>query len=368
MIVERYAETEEKRKNEKSTGAVNVNANIDALNRKLQDRIKELELLVQVSYVLNNAYEWSEFVESVRHFFLAHFNIDGFALLLKTEAKNVFRILSSVGKDALREKTAPIDLNNVYIQKLILKKEIIYITGNEEKSNIPSVLNGQCSSILAIPAISRSSRILGVICLKRLEKQAFSSQEIETIRQIVTQIAVMLDKAIIYKKARELAFTDELTGIFNRRYFNQRYSRELGRAKRYKRTLSILMIDIDHFKRFNDTMGHLVGDDVLRKMARVFESNLRKADILCRYGGEEFVVILPEISLKQAIHVGEKLRKTTESSRFIGEKKVGKEITISVGVASYPENNSDLEEILSKADKALYEAKQKGRNRVVAGK
>ncbi len=362
----RYPDLKENTNANSKIDRVEGNAAVNALNRKLQERVKELELLVQVSYVLNNTYEWNEFVESIRHFFLAHFNIDGFALLLKTDAKNLFRVLSSVGKDALREKTMPIHLENPYLQKLIQKKEIVYLKGDEDKHSIPAALNGQCSSVLALPAISRSSRMLGVICLKRLEKQAFSGQEIETIRQIVNQIAVMLDKAIIYKKAKELAFTDELTGIFNRRYFNQRYNRELGRARRYKRALSILMIDIDHFKQFNDTHGHLMGDEVLRKMSRVFESNLRKADIFCRYGGEEFVVILPEINLQQAMLVGEKLRRTMETFRFVDKRKMDKKITISVGVASYPENECNSEEILNKADKALYQAKQQGRNRVIA--
>ena len=121
---------------------------------------------------------------------------------------------------------------------------------------------------------------------------------------------------------RRQAYTDALTSIFNRRYFDQRYTREILRARRYKRNLSVLMIDIDHFKVYNDTFGHLMGDKVLQKVAQVLETELRRADVICRYGGEEFVVILPEIDLHNAYYVAEKLRNAVITSTFSGDDKM----------------------------------------------
>lgn len=142
--------------------------------------------------------------------------------------------------------------------------------------------------------------------------------------------------------------------------------RVIGRAQRYERTISLLMVDIDHFKKYNDILGHMAGDEALRQVATTLEKNLRRADVVCRFGGEEFVVILPEIGSKAASWVAEKLRDAVLAVHFPGEEKLPhKNLTISIGVASFPENGQSSEEVLLQADKALYRAKDLGRNRVI---
>ncbi len=166
-----------------------------------------------------------------------------------------------------------------------------------------------------------------------------------------------------------LSYIDGLTGIPNRRFFEEQFEREWKRAVRTKRPISLLMIDIDFFKNFNDTLGHLEGDWVLREVARIISENLRKdMDIAARYGGEEFVVVLPETDAKEANEVAERIRKAIES-RCIEHpsSKVSKCVTVSIGVATITPNENQSKEILVKrADEALYEAKRKGRNRVEA--
>ncbi len=175
-----------------------------------------------------------------------------------------------------------------------------------------------------------------------------------------------LDEA--QKRSQQLAITDGLTGLFNYRYFKEQLAHEINRASRHTLTLSLIMIDIDYFKFYNDTNGHPAGDKVLKQIAKVILNNVRKIDIAARYGGEEFVVILPETSPESAKIVTEKIRKLVEEEKILHEKKQPNGgLTISLGLASYPNDTDNGEKLISIADQRLYKAKQGGRNIVVYG-
>lgn len=166
------------------------------------------------------------------------------------------------------------------------------------------------------------------------------------------------------KKLEELSNTDPLTKIYNRRYFMEIFELEFMRAKRYQSYLSFIMIDIDHFKDFNDTYGHLLGDKILVEIAKLLKSNLRVHDQICRYGGEEFALMMPETDLQGAKIVAERHRKSVEEFALIEEGKALK-ITISLGVASYPHPHvQKLDDLIKLADDALLESKRRGRNQI----
>ena len=166
------------------------------------------------------------------------------------------------------------------------------------------------------------------------------------------------------KDLRRMATTDSLTGLFNRGHFWDMSERELARGIRVHRAVSLLMIDLDHFKSVNDTYGHEVGDKVLKLVARVGRENLREIDIIGRIGGEEFAVLLPETGLSEAITVAERLREAVARAE-VPTDKGPVSITISVGVAEDNGELRDLGTLLKRADDALYAAKRKGRNRVI---
>ncbi|MCP3901815.1 MAG: PleD family two-component system response regulator, partial [Desulfobacteraceae bacterium] len=177
-------------------------------------------------------------------------------------------------------------------------------------------------------------------------------------RQYVKKLKEMNDKLEV------LATRDGLTGLYNRRVFNEMFQKQFFQALRYKRELSCILLDIDHFKNVNDSQGHLFGDYVLSELSGSLMANIRKADILARYGGEEFVIVLPNTQQDSAIAVGEKLRSVCEQKSFVKESN-SRNITISVGVATLSVTGSEKpEELLEHADNALYEAKNSGRNRV----
>ena len=164
---------------------------------------------------------------------------------------------------------------------------------------------------------------------------------------------------------RRLASIDELTGVANRRWFTAMANRELERCRRFNHQLSLLMIDVDHFKRVNDTHGHAVGDEVLKAFTRVLEGNLRSVDLLGRLGGEEFAVLLPESDHNAATHTAERLRAAVEGLEFPLEEGGNLKITTSVGISILANVGENLDSLLARADNALYIAKREGRNRVV---
>ena len=174
-----------------------------------------------------------------------------------------------------------------------------------------------------------------------------------------------IQKAIEYVHTKRLANTDGLTGLYNYRSFQERLEQEIDRAQRYYRPLSLIMVDVDHFKTYNDTWGHLQGDRVLAEVARLLQQTSRASDIIARYGGEEFVLILPETDAEKAETLCHRLREQVATRPFPGEEQLpDKTLTISVGLTSY--TPPDTKEILiQKADMALYQAKRLGRNRVI---
>ncbi len=182
---------------------------------------------------------------------------------------------------------------------------------------------------------------------------------------LVSQLKLLINRAYIYKKLQKIAITDSLTHIPNRRYFMERYEDEFNRSEKFGFNLSFLMVDIDHFKSYNDNFGHLVGDVILREVAKVLKENIREIDFIGRFGGEEFSIFLPQTSKEQALWVSERLREKVATSEIQAyDEKV--KLTVSIGVATFPQNSKDKDLLIEIADRALYKAKQKGRNCVFA--
>jgi diguanylate cyclase (GGDEF)-like protein len=180
------------------------------------------------------------------------------------------------------------------------------------------------------------------------------------------QLSLALANLGLRDRLKEQSILDPLTGLFNRRYMQESFERERERHHERRRVFGLLMADIDHFKRFNDQHGHDAGDHVLRQIAGALQRSLRPGDILCRYGGEELVVLLPEADLAQSLRCAEHCRKAVEGLDLSYQGKALGTVTLSLGVAAYPADGDDVEALIKKADERLYQAKQSGRNRVVS--
>ncbi|MBI5047702.1 MAG: sensor domain-containing diguanylate cyclase [Deltaproteobacteria bacterium] len=208
--------------------------------------------------------------------------------------------------------------------------------------------------------------MIGIINAYRLGGEVFDEASFELLTAATGQIGLALENARLFEETKTLAITDGMTVLYNHRYFLECLSREFERANRYKRPLSLIMIDVDFFKKYNDTHGHPKGDDVLRGVAGILKKSVRTSDIVARYGGEEFVIILPETTGEAAFTLAERLRKEVESTDFPGgETQPLGRITISLGVAASMEGVTKYpDDLVKNADNALYRSKEEGRNRV----
>jgi diguanylate cyclase (GGDEF)-like protein len=202
---------------------------------------------------------------------------------------------------------------------------------------------------------------LGLLVCVTTQGNAFLPNDTQALESVADILATATQNARYVDRVRQLAYRDGLTGVFNRRYFDSRLVEEITRAARYGGGVSVLLIDLDHFKKINDEFGHMLGDDVLRAVSTIFLRNLRKVDVVCRYGGEEFAVVLPATQGGSAASVADKLRRAVASAHFAG---VSIPVTVSIGVAEFPANGITRDDIVRSADAALYQAKDAGRNRV----
>ena len=218
----------------------------------------------------------------------------------------------------------------------------------------------EAAARMSIPLIS-FGQTLGVLTLHSSQPDAFRESDLQSLESVADICANSIQNAHYVERVKQLAYLDGLTGIFNRRFFEIRILEEIERARRYETGVAVVMADIDQFKKLNDEFGHLLGDEVLRQVSSVFHQNLRKIDVVCRYGGEEFALLLSQVNAQQALVVADKLRKLVEGWQFPG---VPRPVTISAGVAAFPEHGSGRDQLVRAADNALYSAKQLGRNRV----
>jgi len=217
-------------------------------------------------------------------------------------------------------------------------------------------------SLYSVPIMARE-KILGTICVGSHDSRDFVERDIRLLGSIASQIGIAIENAQMYERAVEIAFTDSLTGLYNRRYLMEQIRRELARAERNKTALSLIMIDVDDLKTVNDRFGHDRGDGLLKELARIIKSKARASDVAARLGGDEFVVLTPDTDLVGASEVGQRLRSEAHLSRIqMGGREMG--TSVSIGVASYPSHATSAESLLKKADEAMYEAKRAGKNRV----
>ncbi len=244
--------------------------------------------------------------------------------------------------------------------KVVKTGRYIVVDDVTTDSNFKKSERSNVDNIICIPLTTDDTHIGVMNITNKKSGDRFSDNDIDLLIALAGQAAITINNANLY----HLAITDGLTQLFINRYFRQKLEDELRRSQRYNRSLSLIMMDIDHFKKFNDTYGHQQGDAVLATTARIMKNNVRETDIPCRYGGEEFAVILPETDAKEAIVLAERLREGIENYDFPGPKDEMLKVTTSLGIASFDKDIMNIADLIERADKAMYASKAAGRNRV----
>jgi diguanylate cyclase (GGDEF)-like protein len=191
---------------------------------------------------------------------------------------------------------------------------------------------------------------------------------VAALRELVRVLGVAFYNSQTFEKTKRLTFTDDLTALYNARFMALYLDRELKRCRRTRASLSLLFMDLDGFKAINDTHGHLAGSRTLVEVGEVLEKTVRDADVLIRYGGDEFVILFPETPLSGGLVIAERIRQVIDSTKFLETHRLEARVSASIGIAAYPESADDVRGLISCADQAMYEAKALGKNRVVTAK
>jgi diguanylate cyclase (GGDEF)-like protein len=210
-------------------------------------------------------------------------------------------------------------------------------------------------------------RVKGVLNVSdKIRGGVFTEEDVKLLQSFVNNAAIAIERSMLYKQTEELqqlSITDPLTGIYNRRYLSTRLSEEITRYNRYKHPFSFIMLDMDKFKDYNDTFGHMFGDKLIKAMATIMEKSLRNVDIAARFGGDEFVAIFPQTSKADAIHITNRLKEKIDMA--LRQESLNMPLTVSMGLTTYPDDATSVGELLEKTDQALYLAKRGGGDRVV---
>ena len=312
------------------------------LNEQMEISLNFYKAMKDIAKIIESQYELSYIIpligEMIDRFMSSHLI---YIFIYKNERYKL------VWPNACKDK-------NVYalLEKLNVKKE--YVMSENSKIGVFPIINEE--------------HILGaIVAYSNIEK--LLQKDIDYLVQLTRQSGMTIQRANAYAEVLKYATMDALTGLNNRRQFETRLKQEVSNSKRNNTPMCCMMLDVDYFKKVNDTYGHAAGDCVLKAVSEIIKTEIREYDIACRYGGEEFFIILPQTNIKEASLVAQRLRKVIEEAK-INVDEAGLEnvkylkVTISVGVCEY-ENTMSANDIAQKADKALYEAKETGRNRVI---
>lgn len=338
----------------------------DILNQRTSELEKsqaQIETIYETSRTLVERLHLSEVVEEILNIVQSVMGYRFFSIFLLTEQR-MLSLLGQIqeGKRVTETQAKPVRLSSI-LGTVVEKAAPVRVFDLGEVPD-PGVDLRKIRSFMAVPLISRGN-VIGLMSAGSDKIGAFLEQDERIFSILAGSAGLAIENARLHQKTQELTVVDDLTGLYNYRYFIRKLGTEVMRASRYNQPLSLIMLDIDWFKKCNDTYGHLFGNLVLQDIARRTRESVREVDVVCRYGGEEFAAILPQTKKEDARMIGERIRHRVESAEFVSETKESRvTITVSLGVASFPENGKTSKELIEKVDQALYLAKGRGKNLV----
>jgi diguanylate cyclase (GGDEF)-like protein len=335
------------------------------LNRKLKRHIYELHNLFHISMDLTSILDLDQLINSYLNTLIGQLRIKNATLFLHLDKNNPeLKLIKAKGISEEDVAQLKFSLNDSIVKLLYQKRQPIIIA--EELTSLKEIEKFRMLDSEVIAPLVHSRKLEGLVILgNKINGEPYSQTDLEMLTLITNIVAVAVVNARLYQRVREISITDELTSLYNYRYFRLRLRDEVFRSQRTGRPLSLVILDVDYFKNYNDTLGHPAGDQVLKQIAKILRNSIRDTDVAARYGGEEFCVILPEVDRNGARIFAERLRKAIEDHPFYKEEiQPNGKLTVSAGAATYPDDARIIKELLVRADNALYRAKRMGRNRV----
>lgn len=343
---------------------------LEAANARLSARLSQLSFLYELGRDLASELELDLLLERFAELVCESLHVPEFVVLLRDRGALKLAVAKARGAREGDLVDRALSVEGGLTGEAARTRQAIYVPNlGADGREVPYRKKRSASgsgSLLVVPVIYQEE-LIGLLAFSSPVVDAFREEERELFEAVGNQAALALANAQLFQETLALSNTDGLTGILNRRAMEARLDLEWSRALRDHASLSVVMIDIDHFKVYNDQHGHQLGDETLRRVAHILERNIRKVDAVARYGGEEFVVILPRATREEAMEVAQKLRRSIEQADFIrGYMQPLGRVTISCGLATAPDDATQIDALIHLADEALFRAKQGGRNQVVA--
>ncbi len=337
----------------------------DTLNMRtseLERSQAHLEMIYENSRILTTILKPESVVKEIMRILGVVMGYTNYGILFKDKHQNLVYRARSVNNDENYHMKAVDTSKMELLQRIFDADEPVCVKDIQNRDDYEP-LNDESRSVMVVP-MNAHGQVNGILIVESDDTDQFTERNIQMLSVVARSAAMALENAELHHRTEELTIIDELTDTYNYRYFISKLDEEKRRASRYDLPLSLIMVDIDWFKKFNDSFGHEVGNIVLKELSAIIKTCIRDVDIFARYGGEEFVVILPQTPLHEARTIGERIREQVER-HVIETSSAGQlRITVSVGVSSFPENGKPQEELVTVADQALYRAKDEGRNHV----
>jgi diguanylate cyclase (GGDEF)-like protein/putative nucleotidyltransferase with HDIG domain len=353
------------------------NQSLEQLNRELQQsKLKEQvlsgqeQLLRRITDIIRHSFHIEENIGKMLEELAGHFNLDCCFVILPSddEPEDAVRSEYSVdGSYSVKGRDLDVGILNVFAANFSANQPVIISDVARERMVEPFkrevLVDYPVRSLFYMP-VTYEEKLLGILGGHKCESETLWTAENKSfLRSVAGQVAIGVTNARLYARVQRQATTDGLTGLYNHRTGQEKLTEQLRMAERYQRNVAVVMIDVDHFKQINDTYGHPAGDTVLKSVARQIRNDCRDVDIPVRYGGEEFLLILPEVNQEGAVVVAERIRKNLARMPIIHED-IEINVSASIGVAAYPEDAGSQQQLLELADRALYMSKRLGRNQV----
>ncbi len=338
-----------------------------AINEK-DRRISQLMTFSEIGKTITSSIELGEILKIIMKKIRDLLHPGNWSLLLVDNKSGELRFEIAVGRGSTKLKGMTIKSGEGVAGWVAREKKPLLITDVSKDARfskrVDSITRYKTRSIICVPLIAKD-KCLGVIeLINRPRTKEFTEEDLLLLTALAGYSAIAIENALYFKKIHELTITDDLSHLYNSRHLHNCLDNEIERARRFKSSLSMIFIDLDYFKLVNDKHGHHYGSKLLKEVAKLINGSIRTIDMAFRYGGDEFIILMPETNKRSARVVAKKLRDVIKEHTFLAEDGINHKLTASFGVAAYPRDTKNKTDLLNLADNAMYKVKNKSRDGV----
>ena len=371
-FVNSYKESQEKKKLENQLlqyqeELAKKESALQIAEKAVKRKVYDLHNLVEASNEIYSILNFRQLINSALLTVIGQVGVQSAFVLMYDQKKRSYSQVYQKGFRAKEIQRIKYKVDSPLVKYFTKYNAPVYIKQLEKQKEFASYVEKLKElGIFILAPIMYAERVQGIIATgEKLYASEFTQTDFELFHVLVNIISISIENSLHYEAVKNLSLTDEMTNLHNYRSFISRLKEEINRTKRNKSDLSLVILDIDHFKNYNDTLGHQAGDEALREVGKVLKKTVRDEDIVSRYGGEEFCIIFPGISKEGIQNLCERIRLKIEKHKFYKEKvQPTGQLTVSLGGASYPKDATDMHGLIQRADEALYKAKHLGRNQM----